>query len=609
MIKENKKNKVITFFCACLMVCASAFGLVNSLGSTLATITTLMDTTQAQEYINGYKTFDYESVFDGYFKFGTIFNTTQFSRHLTYYNFDGTTFTISSFPTISNDGSNLGYFLNSINGFTDYQSYITSLNFGSFGNYIKFTNLNTLIMLTSVDYGILSFNYDGVYYNFISEPQYNRYLDYKQGLADADTTSAYNNGVTVGQNNVINNPNNYNLYTEAQYQQNYVNGQNSVINNPNNYGLYTQSQYEQNYTNGYNAGVIQGQNNVINNPNDFDLNTNQQLQDSYNQGFSDGEQSTDAYQNGVYYGTQQGINEVLNNPNIYNLYTETQYQQNYNDGYNLGLQVARYGVFGNYTAEVLRGNVTANTPIEEPLQYHLNGLIFTNNVMQYYSEGSQTSGILTVDITFNNPLIFENDNDIQLFGSDVRSAVLNYTLIDNSGNEYKYTASATTIINENNERETTFTYAPQVIDGNYVTGAVPKGTYITGLFIQFTNPDYFSLSNIYLHENDDSYDLGYELGFDQGFVQGSSLVNKQSYDKGYTEGNRVGYQTGLSDGLNNPDRYTFLGLLTGVVSAPVNVLKDLFDFNLMGFNMLKFFLGCLTAVLILWLVRKVMGGK
>ena len=35
-------------------------------------------------------------------------------------------------------------------------------------------------------------------------------------------------------------------------------GQQDVINNPNNYGLYNKTQYDQNYTNGYNTGKQEG---------------------------------------------------------------------------------------------------------------------------------------------------------------------------------------------------------------------------------------------------------------------------------------------------------------------------------------------------------------
>ena len=70
----------------------------------------------------------------------------------------------------------------------------------------------------------------------------------------------------AGRQQVTGNPNNYNLFTAEQYNQNYNNGrtqgQNDVKGNPNNYGLYNKTQYDNHYNEGYNAGVRAGQGSV-----------------------------------------------------------------------------------------------------------------------------------------------------------------------------------------------------------------------------------------------------------------------------------------------------------------------------------------------------------
>ena len=104
----------------------------------------------------------------------------------------------------------------------------------------------------------------------------------------------------AGRQQVTGNPNNYNLFTAEQYNQNYNNGrtqgQNDVKNNPNGYGLYTQQQYTQNYNN----------------------------------------------------GRTQGQNDVKNNPNNYGLYNKTQYDNHYNEGYNAGVRAGQGSVAGSY---------------------------------------------------------------------------------------------------------------------------------------------------------------------------------------------------------------------------------------------------------------------
>ena len=72
----------------------------------------------------------------------------------------------------------------------------------------------------------------------------------------ADTNNYYNqgyplgysNGRTQGQADVTSAPNNYSIYTKAQYDANYssgrTQGQSDVTSAPNSYGLYTKAQYD-----------------------------------------------------------------------------------------------------------------------------------------------------------------------------------------------------------------------------------------------------------------------------------------------------------------------------------------------------------------------------
>lgn len=59
----------------------------------------------------------------------------------------------------------------------------------------------------------------------------------------------FDNGIIEGRNQVINNPNDYNLYTSTQYNNygdtRYNSGVGAVQNNPNNYNLYSAYQYNQ----------------------------------------------------------------------------------------------------------------------------------------------------------------------------------------------------------------------------------------------------------------------------------------------------------------------------------------------------------------------------
>jgi hypothetical protein len=93
---------------------------------------------------------------------------------------------------------------------------------------------------------------------------------YSQTQYNAHGAANLANGITTGQNNVINSPNTYGLYTLAQYNLNRTNGRNDVINFPATYGLYTLAQYTTNRT--------LGQNDVLNAPNAYGLYSTEQVE-------------------------------------------------------------------------------------------------------------------------------------------------------------------------------------------------------------------------------------------------------------------------------------------------------------------------------------------
>lgn len=83
-------------------------------------------------------------------------------------------------------------------------------------------------------------------------------------------------------------------------------------------------------------------------------------------------------------------------------------------------------------------------------------------------------------------------------------------------------------------------------------------------------------------------------------------VNLPSYDSGYNrgfnDGKSVGYNLGLTDGSD----YSFLSLIGAVVDAPLNVFKSLFNFEILGFNLLAFITGLITLAIIIWIVKLIL---
>lgn len=101
----------------------------------------------------------------------------------------------------------------------------------------------------------------------------------------------------------------------------------------------------------------------------------------------------------------------------------------------------------------------------------------------------------------------------------------------------------------------------------------------------------------------------YNTGYNEGYFDGFNAPHPDVYQSGYNAGDTAGYYRGKNDGIAQANDYSFLGLMSAVVDAPVKAFTGLLNFNILGFNMLSFFTGLLTLALILWLVSKVLGNK
>lgn len=88
----------------------------------------------------------------------------------------------------------------------------------------------------------------------------------------------------------------------------------------------------------------------------------------------------------------------------------------------------------------------------------------------------------------------------------------------------------------------------------------------------------------------------YTRGYNEGiqYADGRVNTNSASYIAGYRAGEE--------------GTYTFLGLMSAVVDAPVQAIAGIFNIEILGYNMLGFVTGLLTVGLIFFIVRKLGGG-
>lgn len=183
---------------------------------------------------------------------------------------------------------------------------------------------------------------------------------------------------------------------------------------------------------------------------------------------------------------------------------------------------------------------------------------------------------------------------------------------------------------------------------NYVFIKTSSGDYkIDFYFISIQNPAYYTVYSIYCHFSQEiyylpsisletvpdsytsssSYYAGYFTGFDrstyanaytEGFnvgydlgVEDTSKDVQSGYDNGYNAGYDVGYNVGYKDGdiigyqrgLNVAENGTFVNAVSTVLGAPVTVVQEFLDFNILGYNMLAFVMGLITLLILVKVIK------
>lgn len=98
-----------------------------------------------------------------------------------------------------------------------------------------------------------------------------------------------------------------------------------------------------------------------------------------------------------------------------------------------------------------------------------------------------------------------------------------------------------------------------------------------------------------------SYSQGYNSGYDLGYSTGNSNGEKTGYNQGYNNGYLIGYEKGV-DAVEGTDN-TLVGLVGGIMTAPVNMLKTIFDFEFLGINLTHFIFSIVSLFIVIWLIK------
>lgn len=104
-------------------------------------------------------------------------------------------------------------------------------------------------------------------------------------------------------------------------------------------------------------------------------------------------------------------------------------------------------------------------------------------------------------------------------------------------------------------------------------------------------------------------DTMYQAGYNDGLEEGRNIYTDAGYDEGYGVGYREGENYGKNLGRLEATNYSFLSMFGALIDAPVKAITGLFNFNILGINLLGFITGAFTLVVIIFIVRLFLGGK
>lgn len=138
---------------------------------------------------------------------------------------------------------------------------------------------------------------------------------------------------------------------------------------------------------------------------------------------------------------------------------------------------------------------------------------------------------------------------------------------------------------------------------NFGTGSTSVAQ---GIFVPF------NLNSLIDYERNQGYNLGYATGFQSGYRDGNADGLTEGRAEGYENGYSVGYEAGEDVGYANgyeagttEGGSAFYSLAGAVINVPIQGIRGLMNFEILGVNMLAFFGSILTLLALFWLIKLV----
>lgn len=277
--------------------------------------------------------------------------------------------------------------------------------------------------------------------------------------------------------------------------------------------------------------------------------------------------------------------------NIRNESYDEGYYEGTNEGYNQGVNDAFNSMNGQWS--IFKNCTFSLTDLENIGLPNLSNLQFIqyvtplNGGFKFLVPSPYMESLITIDLATPVQLSFYS----QMFTSNFSNAYCNliFYFDDNTScNIFPYD-------NEND---------------SYYTIDIPieyKDKYLTKIEYIFMSREYASFDLFINSEYYKGYDIGYNQGSNDGYDYGYDKGNTDGYNSGYDSG----YYKGKNDGIEMSGDINSLpkSFINALFSVPINMVKSLLNFEFFGINLFSFCTSLITLSLILWLIRKFMGGK
>ena len=121
-------------------------------------------------------------------------------------------------------------------------------------------------------------------------------------------------------------------------------------------------------------------------------------------------------------------------------------------------------------------------------------------------------------------------------------------------------------------------------------------------FIQFRICDYTFTQSQYYNSN-----LGVFGYLESTYISVFDYNVLDYYNRGYQDGNKqgydYGYEVGKQDGINSNET-GFDNLMFAIADVPINIISSMLNFEILGFNLLAFFMGIITLLLFVKIMNK-----